>query len=94
MPLIDKLVILRGDYAFVMQLLDDGEQIIGNVEKLFKLVTKVKNLQLHIKDDTFWEHTMASIFNTLVHESYYEGKQYEFLNLTNQILRKIMLSTH
>jgi hypothetical protein len=37
---------------------------------------------------------MASIFNTLVHESYYEGKQYEFLNLTNQILRKIMLSTH
>jgi hypothetical protein len=53
MPLIDKLVILRGDYAFVMQLLDDGEQIIGNVEKLFKLVTKVKNLQLHIKDDTF-----------------------------------------
>ena len=25
--------------------------------------------------------------------SYYKGKQYEFLNLTNQILRKIMLSS-
>ena len=65
MPLIDKLVILRGGCAFVMEL-EDGEQIIGNVEKIFELVTKAKNLRLHIKGDTFWEHTMASILNTLV----------------------------
>ena len=35
--------------------LEEGERIIGKVEKGFKLVTKVQNLQLLIKGD-MWPH--------------------------------------
>ena len=34
---------------------EEGEQIIDKVEKDFNLVTKVQNLQLHIKGD-MWPH--------------------------------------
>ena len=49
-PLKDRLKLLRGEHAVVMQL-EEGERIIGKVEKGFKLVTKVQNLQLLIKGD-------------------------------------------
>lgn len=40
-PLIDGLALLRGNHAFVMEL-EDGERVIGKVEKIFELVTKVR----------------------------------------------------
>ena len=46
-PLKDKLVLLTRHHKFVMEL--GGERVIGNIKKLFKLITKVKNLQLHLK---------------------------------------------
>jgi hypothetical protein len=52
---------------------------------------KGENLQLHIKGDTFGEHTMTSIFNVLVRESYYEGKHHNFLTLATKEARYSIL---
>ena len=43
----DGLAVLRGENAFVLTM-DDGEQIIGKGEKDFELITKAKNMRLHL----------------------------------------------
>lgn len=68
--------------------LEDGEQVIGKVEKKIRASHKGENLQLHIKGDTFRKHIVASIFNTLARESYYEAKQHKFFTLTKSYIEK------
>lgn len=67
-PLKDELTLLRGERIFVMEL-EGREVVIGKVEMGFELVTKARNLWIHIKCD-------------ILHESYYGGQQFEFLTLT------------
>lgn len=63
-------------------------KVIGKVEKGFELNTKARNLRLHLKGDTLHNQPAHSIFQTIVYESYYEGKQIEFLNLTKPEITK------
>lgn len=44
-----------------MMELEGGERVIGKVEKAFELVTKSRNLQLHIKGHTLGDHTAYRI---------------------------------
>ena len=44
----DGLALLRGERAFVLTM-GDGERIIGKVEKVFELITKARNMRLHLK---------------------------------------------
>ena len=80
-PRQDGIALLQGNRAFVM-VMEDGVKVIGKVEKGFELVTKARNLRLYIKGETL-RHTHAShIFEEIVRESYYTGKQHEFMGLT------------
>ena len=80
-PKGDGLALLRGERAFVMTM-GDGERVIGKVEKGFELITKAKNMRLHIKGSTLWGSTSLDILRTLMSESYYEGREIEILSLT------------
>ena len=86
-PLKDGMALLKGHRAFVMTL-EDGEKVIGKVEKSFELVTKARNLRLHLKGDTLRQEHAFSIFESLVQESYYNGFQHEFMGLTKPELDK------
>jgi hypothetical protein len=59
-PMCDGLALLRGERAFVMTM-GDGESIIGKAEKGFELVTKAKNLRLHLKGETLRNHSAVDI---------------------------------
>ena len=80
-PKRDGLALLRGERAFVMAM-GDGERIIGKVEKGFELITKAKNMRLHLKGATLRGSTAIDILRTLMSESYYEGREVEILSLT------------
>jgi glycine cleavage system regulatory protein len=67
-PLKDKLALLRGERVFVMDI-EGGKRVISKVEKEFVLVTKARNLQLHMKGDILCNHIAYNICNTIVHES-------------------------
>ena len=69
---------------------EGGKWVISKVENDLELVTKVRNLWLHIKGDTLHDHITYSIFNTLVRKNYYSGQQLEFLTLTKPELSKTM----
>ena len=80
-PRQDGIALLQGNRAFVMEM-EDGVKVIGKVEKGFELVTKARNLRLYIKGETL-RHTHAfHIFEEIVRESYYTGRQHEFMGLT------------
>ena len=80
-PKQDGMTLLNGHRAFVMKMAD-GENVIGKIEKLYKLVTKARNLWLHLKGKSL-RHTQAFIiFESLVQENYYSGHQHEFMGLT------------
>ena len=80
-PKRDGLALLRGERAFVMTM-GDGERVIGKVEKGFELITKAKNMRLHLKGTTLRGSTSIDILRTLMSESYYEGREIEILSLT------------
>lgn len=80
-PHVDGIALLRGTRAFALEL-EGGEMVIGKVEKGYELVTQARNLRLHLKGDTLRDIHAHSLFRTLVRESYYEGKQHEFMSLT------------
>lgn len=46
LPQRDGLALLQGSRAFVMEM-EDGELVIGKVEKGYELATKVRNLRLY-----------------------------------------------
>ena len=60
----------------------DGEKVIGKVEKGFELLTKVKNMRLHLKGEALRDKTAVEILQTLMQESYYDGREIEILSLT------------
>ena len=80
-PKLDGLALLRGERAFVMTM-GDGERVIGKVEKGFELITKAKNMRLHLKGATLRGSMAIDILRTLMSESYYEGREVEILLLT------------
>ena len=80
-PEKDGIAILRGERTFVMTM-GDGERIIGKVEKGFELITKAKNMRLHLKGASLKGSTAVDILRTIISESYYEGREVEILALT------------
>ena len=80
-PKRDGLALLRGERAFVMTM-GNGERVIGKVEKGFELITKAKNMRLHLKGTTLRGSTAIDILRTIMSESYYEGREIEILSLT------------
>lgn len=73
--------ISKGEHVFVMDM-EDGEKVIGTVEKGFELITKAHNLCLHINNVTVCVNYAHTIFQDIFKESYYIGKTFEFLTLT------------
>ena len=68
--------------------MEDGIKTIGKVEKGFELVTKARNLRIHLKGETLRHELASTIFDSLVRESYYNGLQHEFMGLTKPELEK------
>jgi hypothetical protein len=86
-PLQDGMALLKGHRAFVLEM-EDGVKTIGKVEKGFELVTKARNLRIHLKGETLRHECASTIFDSLVRESYYNGLQHEFMGLTKPELEK------
>ena len=86
-PKKDELALLRGDRAFIMAM-EDGERVIGKVEKGFELITKAKNMRLHLKGETIRNNTTIDILRTLMREAYYDGREVEILSLTKSDVEK------
>ena len=86
-PLQDGMALLKGHRTFVLEM-EDGVKTIGKVEKVFELVTKARNLRLHLKGETLRHESTSTIFDSLVRESYYNGLQHEFMGLTKPELDK------
>ena len=86
-PHLDGLALLKDHRAFVMAM-ENGEKVIGKVEKGFELATKARNLRLHLKGETLRHEHAVTIFSTIVQESYYSGLQHEFMGLTKPDLDK------
>lgn len=80
-PKQDGLALLRGERPFVM-VMGDGEKVIAKVEKGFELITKAKNMRLHLKGETLRNNTAVEILQTLMQDSYYDGREVEILSLT------------
>jgi hypothetical protein len=80
-PMRDGLALLRGERAFVMTM-GDGERVIGKVEKGFELITKAKNMRLHLKGEALRNHTTLAILRSLMKDFYYDGREVEILSLT------------
>ena len=79
-PQRDGISLLSGYRAFVMQM-EDGEKVIGKIEKSYELVTKTRNLRLHLKGESLRHETAFTILKSIVHESHYIGHQHEFMAL-------------
>ena len=60
----------------------DGERIIGKVEKGFKLITKARNMRLHLKGEVLRDYTATDILRSIMQDSYYDGHKIEILSLT------------
>ena len=86
-PKRDGLALLRGERAFVMTM-GDGEKIIGKVEKGFELITKAKNMRLHLKGEALRNNTALDILRSLMRDSYYDGREVEILSLTKSETEK------
>jgi hypothetical protein len=80
-PKRDGLALLRGERAFVMTM-GDGERLIGKVEKGFELITKARNMRLHLKGEALRNNTAMDILRSLMKDSYYDGREVEILSLT------------
>ena len=80
-PQRDGHALLKGNRAFVMEL-EDGDLIIDKIEKRFELATKASNLRLHLKGESLRHEHAFNVFETIVRESYYTGRQLEFMGIT------------
>jgi hypothetical protein len=60
----------------------DGETIVEKVEKGFELVTKAKNMRLHLKGEALRHNSAVDILQTLMRNFYYDGQEVEILSLT------------
>ena len=80
-PKRDGLALLRGDRAFVMTM-GDGVKVIGKVEKGFELITKARNMRLHLKGVSLRDNSAMDILRDLMRDFYYDGREIEILSLT------------
>ena len=80
-PKRDGLALLRGERAFVMAM-GDEERIIGKVEKGFELITKARNMRLHLKGEVLCDHSATDILRSIMRDAYYDGREIEILSLT------------
>ena len=80
-PKRDALALLRGDGTFVMTM-GDEERIIGKVGKYFELITKARNMRLHLKGEVLRDHSATDILRSIMRDSYYDGREIEILSLT------------
>jgi hypothetical protein len=83
----DGLALLRGERAFVMAM-GDGERIIGKVEKGFELITKARNMRLHLKGEVLRDHSATDILRSILRDVYYDGREIEILSLTKSDIDK------
>ena len=51
-------------------------------------MSKARNLRLHIQGETIRHEHVSHMFEEIVKESYYTGRQYKFLGLTKPVLDK------
>ena len=86
-PAKDGLALLLGARAFVL-IMGDGEQVIGKVEKYFELITKARNMRLHLKGDTLRNNLAVDILRVIMAEAYYDGREVEILSLTKSEIEK------
>ena len=63
-------------------------RVVSKIEKGYELVTKTCNLRLHIKGETLRHEHAFHIFEEIVQENYYTGRQHEFMGLTKPELDK------
>ena len=80
-PIRDGYALLKGNRVFAIKL-EDGMRVIGKIEKDFQLATKARNLRIHLKDETLRHMQASHIFKDIVRESYYTGRQHEYMGLT------------
>ena len=66
----------------------DGEKIIGKVEKGFEIITKAKNMRLHLKGEAIRNNSALDILCNLMQHSYYDGREVEMLSLTKAGIEK------
>lgn len=66
----------------------DGKKVMGKVENELQLITKPRNLRLHLKGDTLRDNYAHTIFQEIIIENYYM-KQIKFLTLTKLELMKV-----
>ena len=80
-PQRDGIALLQCSRAFTMKM-DDGETVLGKVEKGYELATNARNLRLHLKGESIRHAHVFYILECIVKESYYAGKQHEYMGLT------------
>lgn len=56
----DGMALLKGERAFIMEM-EDGKKVIGKLEKGFELITKTRNIHLHLKRHTLHDHYVDTI---------------------------------
>lgn len=57
----------------------DGEKIVGKVEKEYELITKARNIRLHLKGEALRNNSAMDILRNLMKDSYYDGLEVEIL---------------
>jgi hypothetical protein len=60
----------------------DEKRLIRKVEKDFELITKARNMRLHLKGDILRDHTVTDILKSIMRDSYYDSREIEILSLT------------
>ena len=58
------------------------------VKKRYEFATKTRNFRLHLKRESLRHECEFDIFQTIVRENYYAGKQHEFMGLAKPELDK------
>ena len=74
--------------------MEDGDKVISKIEKGYELVTKARNLRLHLKGETLRHEHAFTILKSIVHKSYYIGHQHEFMGLTKPEVDKKLCISH
>ena len=62
--------------------MSNGEKIIGKIENGFELITKVRNMRLHLEDETLRNNTDMDILSNLMQDAYYDDREVEIIFLT------------
>lgn len=68
--------------------MEDGEKVIDKIEKGFGLITKARNLCLHLKGDMVHDTLHIASFKHLSKTNYYNNKQHKFMALTKLEITK------